>query len=293
MHRCDYVEEECPYGCGGRYLRQTMLTHQREECIKRPMDVKMESFTRKMEEKLNSLETRYEKKISMLEKKLMQQEQKHQKEYEEMKRAKVQYEEKEKQLQDQVQTQMMELGKVKKESERLQNIIEEDRKKISQEVADSQENTKRHLTFLDQTTTTTKADVLQINEKIKEMGCQCIQKVSVSQDALHYLQHTSEWTEMNSTMAASGIDVSVDKHVSDGNVARITVKKRFTTELDEATSKVSKMVTSVQKRAVSIPATQVHILEYLFNTENGTKVIHEMERRMSVGFEKGEYLQYM
>ena len=45
---CDHVEEECRYGCGGRYQRCLLRDHEMDECPQRPPEVVTQSMIRKM-----------------------------------------------------------------------------------------------------------------------------------------------------------------------------------------------------------------------------------------------------
>ena len=101
--RCQYVEAVCQYGCGESYPRFMLNKHEQDECPKRPIDMKMATFTRQMMEKVSSLETKYEREITALKKKLKDQEERH----------------------------IME----KKEFEMLQKITEKDKKEVLQQLA--------------------------------------------------------------------------------------------------------------------------------------------------------------
>ena len=60
----------CQYGCGKGFLRCVLQVHQRDECVNRPIEVKLESFTRLTTERLRAQEME----ISELKLKLVEQE---------------------------------------------------------------------------------------------------------------------------------------------------------------------------------------------------------------------------
>ena len=53
---CDHVEEECRYGCGGRYQRRLLRDHEKEDCPRRPPEVVTQSVIRKLAERIDKLE---------------------------------------------------------------------------------------------------------------------------------------------------------------------------------------------------------------------------------------------
>ena len=56
VFRCPFVEEACQYECGGMYPRRVLQVHQRDKCVNRPIEVKLESFMRLSSERMNALE---------------------------------------------------------------------------------------------------------------------------------------------------------------------------------------------------------------------------------------------
>ena len=48
--------EVCQYGCGEKHPRSTIQIHEKDECVNRPIEVKLESFIRQTEEKLTEQE---------------------------------------------------------------------------------------------------------------------------------------------------------------------------------------------------------------------------------------------
>ena len=53
---CGHVEEECRYGCGGRYQRRLLRDHEMDECPQLPPEVVTQSLIRKMAERIDKLE---------------------------------------------------------------------------------------------------------------------------------------------------------------------------------------------------------------------------------------------
>ena len=49
---CGHVEEECRYGCGGRYQRRLLRDHEMDACPQRPQEVVTQSLIRKMAERM-------------------------------------------------------------------------------------------------------------------------------------------------------------------------------------------------------------------------------------------------
>ena len=47
---CEWALVQCRYQCGGRIPRHQLAVHEVDECLHRPVDIKLESFVRKMEE---------------------------------------------------------------------------------------------------------------------------------------------------------------------------------------------------------------------------------------------------
>ena len=43
---CEYLEEECQYGCGERNYRRLLRVHEERECSKRSFDVKLTALSR-------------------------------------------------------------------------------------------------------------------------------------------------------------------------------------------------------------------------------------------------------
>ena len=74
--RCDYVEEDCPFGCGQRLPRLSLKAHTTLKCTKRPIEVQLQCLSREMMDKLTTLETKYEEKVVKLEEKIKEQEEK-------------------------------------------------------------------------------------------------------------------------------------------------------------------------------------------------------------------------
>ena len=50
---CDYVEEECRYGCGRHYQRRLLRDHEMDECAQRPQEVITQSLIRKMAKRMD------------------------------------------------------------------------------------------------------------------------------------------------------------------------------------------------------------------------------------------------
>ena len=73
---CDFVECLCRYGCGGSYPRANLKIHERDECVERTMDMRIESVSAKMMEKVDVLEARFESQLHSLTNKLQQQQEK-------------------------------------------------------------------------------------------------------------------------------------------------------------------------------------------------------------------------
>ena len=76
-NKCQYVEEVCRYGCGGKYPRFLLHAHEQDECPERPAEMKMATFTKQIMKKVCNLETKYEGEIINLNKKLTDQEERH------------------------------------------------------------------------------------------------------------------------------------------------------------------------------------------------------------------------
>ena len=53
---CNRVDEECRYGCGGRYQRRVLDDHEVDECPKRPPEVITQSLMRKMSVRMDNFE---------------------------------------------------------------------------------------------------------------------------------------------------------------------------------------------------------------------------------------------
>ena len=75
---CGWAVVECSYQCGAHLPRRLMDEHQLDECLQRPIDAKLESFTRRME-------TQVEREIKKMETKLMTEREQHEREMKEMK----------------------------------------------------------------------------------------------------------------------------------------------------------------------------------------------------------------
>ena len=73
---CDFVECLCRYGCGGSYPRANLKIHERDECVERTLDMRIESISAKMLEKFNALEAKFESQLHSLRNKLQQQQEK-------------------------------------------------------------------------------------------------------------------------------------------------------------------------------------------------------------------------
>ena len=70
---CGWAVVECSYQCGAHLPRRLMDEHQLDECLQRPIDAKLESFTRRME-------TQLEREIKKMETKLMAEREQHERE---------------------------------------------------------------------------------------------------------------------------------------------------------------------------------------------------------------------
>ena len=88
---CVWAVVECSYQCGAHLSRRLMDEHQLDECLQRPIDAKLESFTRRMEKQLElevkKIETKlvterkqHEREIKKLENKLTDEKGQHERE---------------------------------------------------------------------------------------------------------------------------------------------------------------------------------------------------------------------
>ena len=46
---CNHVQEDCRYGCGGRYQRRLLRDHEMDECPQRPPEIVTQSLIRKLD----------------------------------------------------------------------------------------------------------------------------------------------------------------------------------------------------------------------------------------------------
>ena len=74
---CRHVEALCKFGCGARYPRHVLRIHERDKCVNRPMEVRIEGVQEMMVEQLDDIESKYEKEIASLKESLKEQEKKH------------------------------------------------------------------------------------------------------------------------------------------------------------------------------------------------------------------------
>ena len=90
---CGWAVVECSYQCGAHLPRRLMDEHLLDECLQRPIDAKLESFTRKIEKQLGlevkkmetKLMTQHEREIKKLETKLADEKEQHEREMKAMK----------------------------------------------------------------------------------------------------------------------------------------------------------------------------------------------------------------
>ena len=74
---CGWAVVECSYQCGAHLPRRLMDEHEHDKCLQRPIDAKLESFTRKIEKQL-------EREMKKMETKLTTEREQHKREMKEM-----------------------------------------------------------------------------------------------------------------------------------------------------------------------------------------------------------------
>ena len=74
---CEWAVVGCSYQCGAYLPRRLMAEHEHDMCPQRPIDIKLESFTKKMEE-------RHEKDMKKMETRLMTEREQHEREMKKM-----------------------------------------------------------------------------------------------------------------------------------------------------------------------------------------------------------------
>ena len=65
-NRCIYIKQECHHGCGEQYYRHLLQVHEQDECTKRPLEVKIESYQRQVFEKFIALESKHKEEVEHL-----------------------------------------------------------------------------------------------------------------------------------------------------------------------------------------------------------------------------------
>ena len=92
---CEWAVVGCSYQCGAYLPRRLMAEHEHDMCPQRPIDIKLESFTKKMEERhereMRKMETllttereRHEKEMKKMETRLMTEREQHEREMKKM-----------------------------------------------------------------------------------------------------------------------------------------------------------------------------------------------------------------
>ena len=124
-NRCIYVKQECHHGCGEQYYRHLLQVHEQDECTKRPLEVKIESYQRQVFEKFIVLESKHKEELEHLKEQQRKQEREFCHKFEEQERKFChKFEEQEKRLQ-QVKTEQEEqmIDFKKQQSEELSQLI--------------------------------------------------------------------------------------------------------------------------------------------------------------------------
>ena len=84
--KCLYVLDVCKHGCGASFPRGVLEVHERDDCPSRPTNTRITSLRKMMNERLSTIETKYEEDILYLKRQLAEQEERHLKAIEEIRK---------------------------------------------------------------------------------------------------------------------------------------------------------------------------------------------------------------
>ena len=214
--RCDYIEDECPFGCGQKLPRHALQMHKTQKCSKRPLEVQLECLTEEMMTRLTTLETKYEDKISKIEQKLKEQE---------------------KIINEQD-------WKLKEQEERL---VEQ--KKIL------------------------KDKLMQQEEKfINEHAV-----IPVAKEELECIKTLHSFLDIKCDLKENGMHMQIDEN-------GISIRTAQDMKVFEARTRLSSLVSSVQRKVIRVPAERRELLKHMFETKEGQAIVARLEKRYSVKF---------
>ena len=63
---CMFTEAECRYGCGTRYPRHILVLHERDKCLNRPIEDRVEGISMRLDDELTTLEKKHDSQITEL-----------------------------------------------------------------------------------------------------------------------------------------------------------------------------------------------------------------------------------
>ena len=262
--RCDYMEEDCPNGCGQRLPRHALPVHKTRKCKKRPIEEQLECLSQEMMDKLAALEAKYEEKVSMLGKKLVQQEEK---------------------LMLQEKKLVQQEEKLAKQEEKLvqqkENFMKEQKEimQINDTLCKELEGEKKHIFLLEEAKALCRDDIEGIKKQLKGIEDRLLNEVEfpVSQKALKIFPN---WTGIKENIEASGVTL-VDSSTG-------SIKLIGTSQGVKYAESVLNSFVEVSQFTVSPTPKKKEVLQYLFQSEDGKKVISKLESKYSVSVQPGK-----
>ncbi len=255
LYRCDYAEEDCPFGCGQKLTRHALQIHKTRKCTKRPIEIQLEYLTEEMTERLTTLETKYEERVSILEHKLREQE-----------------------------TRMIEREEVfenelKRMNVKHQEEFEEAKRRLIQVIEDRLVESQRkneHITVLEEANTAITSKVDSIHRQLEKLN-DFVPFVPVPKEELECVKASTFFMEIKRDLEMNGMCIEIEE---DG----VSIQTVHDIKIKETKEELNKLVSSIQREVVSVSAESRPLLYHMFQTKEGQAIVTRLEKKYSVKF---------